>query len=217
MEDKIGVFLCTGYGIGEALDVEALGKIADGDAARRERERAEARLDAKDERMMGLMDKAMGVAADKQAETKDALSQAADRAARAIPPVWPLASSVAVNPFLGQTGDDLTTTAARLRRVAGAPVTRPRSAWPPSQSPPAGPAPLSMSGECSAGTDRAEYAVTADGKVKLCTVQRHAIGAGQHDVGRSKFTGGRPAAYKGFNTIHDDEVRFFVLKHFQRV
>jgi quinone-modifying oxidoreductase subunit QmoB len=28
MEDKIGVFICTGYGIGEALDIDALGKVA---------------------------------------------------------------------------------------------------------------------------------------------------------------------------------------------
>ncbi|MEJ2719898.1 MAG: FAD-dependent oxidoreductase [bacterium] len=28
MEDKIGVFICTGYGIGDALDIEALGKVA---------------------------------------------------------------------------------------------------------------------------------------------------------------------------------------------
>jgi quinone-modifying oxidoreductase subunit QmoB len=28
MEDKIGVFICTGYGIGEALDIEALCKVA---------------------------------------------------------------------------------------------------------------------------------------------------------------------------------------------
>jgi uncharacterized protein YbcC (UPF0753/DUF2309 family) len=55
------------------------------------------------------------------------LSAAADRAARAIPPAWPLASSVAVNPFLGQTGEDLATVAARLERVAGAGVTLPRS------------------------------------------------------------------------------------------
>jgi hypothetical protein len=51
-----------------------------------------------------------------------------DQAARAIPPVWPLASSVAVNPFLGQAGESLATTAARLGRVAGLPVTMPR-AW----------------------------------------------------------------------------------------
>lgn len=52
---------------------------------------------------------------------------AADRAARAIPPVWPLASSVAVNPFLGQTGESLAQVGARLARVAGVPVTMPRS------------------------------------------------------------------------------------------
>ncbi len=53
--------------------------------------------------------------------------EAADKAARAIPPVWPLASSVAVNPYLGQTGEDLAQVAARLARVAGTPVTMPRS------------------------------------------------------------------------------------------
>ena len=55
------------------------------------------------------------------------LDAAADRAARAIPPVWPLASSVAVNPFLGQTDQNLATVAARLARVAGVAVTMPRS------------------------------------------------------------------------------------------
>jgi uncharacterized protein len=55
------------------------------------------------------------------------LQRLADRAARAIPPVFPLASSVAVNPFLGQTGEDLATAGARLARVAGATVTLPRS------------------------------------------------------------------------------------------
>lgn len=55
------------------------------------------------------------------------LDAAADRAARAIPPVWPLASSVAVNPFLGQTHERLAVVGARLARVAGAPVTMPRS------------------------------------------------------------------------------------------
>ncbi|WP_200932973.1 putative inorganic carbon transporter subunit DabA [Brevundimonas sp. Leaf168] len=54
--------------------------------------------------------------------------RAANRAAHAIPPVWPLASSVAVNPFLGQAGEDLATAGARLARVAGASVTMPR-AW----------------------------------------------------------------------------------------
>ncbi len=55
------------------------------------------------------------------------LATAVDHAARAIPPVWPLASSVAVNPFLGQTDEDLATVAARLARVAGTAVTMPRS------------------------------------------------------------------------------------------
>lgn len=53
--------------------------------------------------------------------------QAADRATRAIPPLWPLASSVAVNPFLCQTGEPLATAAARLRRTAGIALTMPRS------------------------------------------------------------------------------------------
>ena len=55
------------------------------------------------------------------------LLAATDRAARAIPPAWPLASSVAVNPFLGQANEELATVAARLARVAGAAVTMPRS------------------------------------------------------------------------------------------
>ena len=29
MEEKIGVFICTGYGIAEALDVDALSKVGD--------------------------------------------------------------------------------------------------------------------------------------------------------------------------------------------
>ena len=59
---------------------------------------------------------------------RDALdvSAAADRAARAIPPAWPLASSVAVNPFLGQVHESLAKVGARLQRVAGAPVAMPR-------------------------------------------------------------------------------------------
>ena len=55
------------------------------------------------------------------------LQAEADRASRAIPPLWPLASSVAVNPFIGQTGETLAEAGARLARVAGAPVTMPRS------------------------------------------------------------------------------------------
>ena len=56
-----------------------------------------------------------------------AVSTAVDAAARAIPPVWPLASSVAVNPYLGQAHESLATVGARLGRVAGLPVTMPRS------------------------------------------------------------------------------------------
>ena len=56
-----------------------------------------------------------------------ALDAAADRAARAIPPVWPLASSVAVNPYLGQASESLAMVGARLQRIAGQPVTMPRS------------------------------------------------------------------------------------------
>ena len=55
------------------------------------------------------------------------LEAAAQAAARQIPPVWPLASSVAVNPFLGQITETLADTAARLSRVGGIPVTMPRA------------------------------------------------------------------------------------------
>jgi uncharacterized protein len=56
-----------------------------------------------------------------------ALAAAVDAAGRSIPPVWPLASSVAVNPYLGQSGELLSKAGARLGRVAGLPVTMPRS------------------------------------------------------------------------------------------
>jgi uncharacterized protein len=55
------------------------------------------------------------------------LLQAVEAAARAIPPAFPLDATVAVNPFLGQTGEDLATVAARLSRVAGIRVTRTRT------------------------------------------------------------------------------------------
>ena len=42
-----------------------------------------------------------------------AVLDAAEAAARAIPPAFPLDATVAVNPFLGQTGEDLASTAAR--------------------------------------------------------------------------------------------------------
>ncbi|MDP5362546.1 MAG: DUF2309 domain-containing protein, partial [Paracoccaceae bacterium] len=51
----------------------------------------------------------------------------AEAAGRAIPPLWPLSSSVAVNPFLGQTEQTLPQVAALLARVAGTSVTMPRS------------------------------------------------------------------------------------------
>ena len=55
-----------------------------------------------------------------------ALAAAGDAAARQIPPLWPLASYVAVNPFLGQTGETLAETGARLGRVGGVPIAMPR-------------------------------------------------------------------------------------------
>lgn len=56
------------------------------------------------------------------------LKTAVDRAIRAVPPLWPLASSVAVNPFLGQGEESFTQAGARLARVAGVSLTMPR-AW----------------------------------------------------------------------------------------
>ena len=58
----------------------------------------------------------------------DKLLRAAEAAARAIPPAFPLDATVAVNPFLGQTGTDLSHAAARLGRVAGVGLTQPRPA-----------------------------------------------------------------------------------------
>lgn len=55
------------------------------------------------------------------------LLAAAEAAARAIPPSFPLSATVAVNPLLGQTGEDLPTAAARLARVAGVRLTQPRA------------------------------------------------------------------------------------------
>ncbi|EDQ33535.2 hypothetical protein HPDFL43_09872 [Hoeflea phototrophica DFL-43] len=53
--------------------------------------------------------------------------KSAEGAARAIPPAFPLEATVAVNPFLGQTGEDLATAAARLERVAGVSILQKRS------------------------------------------------------------------------------------------
>lgn len=52
---------------------------------------------------------------------------AAEVAARAIPPAFPLDATVAVNPFLGQTGEPLAQASARLARVAGVGLTQPRA------------------------------------------------------------------------------------------
>lgn len=54
------------------------------------------------------------------------LTNSVDAAVRAIPPVWPLASSVAVNPYLGQSEMSLAQTGALLARVGGSPVTMDR-------------------------------------------------------------------------------------------
>ncbi|AXI54182.1 hypothetical protein SuNHUV7_39900 (plasmid) [Pseudoseohaeicola sp. NH-UV-7] len=55
------------------------------------------------------------------------LHAASEAASRAIPPLWPLSSSVAVNPFLGQTDQSLADVAALMGRVAGMSVTMPHS------------------------------------------------------------------------------------------
>lgn len=52
---------------------------------------------------------------------------AAMAAAAAIPPAWPLASSVAVNPWLGQTDEGLAMASARMARAAGIAMTLDRS------------------------------------------------------------------------------------------
>ncbi|MFY8092245.1 MAG: YbcC family protein [Niveispirillum sp.] len=55
-----------------------------------------------------------------------AMFAAANDALRAVPPAFPLEATVAVNPFLGQTGEDLAHAAARLARVGGVRLTRER-------------------------------------------------------------------------------------------
>jgi uncharacterized protein YbcC (UPF0753/DUF2309 family) len=62
------------------------------------------------------------------ASQESALRTAVTAAAAAIPPAWPLASSVAVNPWLGQTGEGLAMVAARMARAAGIAMTMDR-AW----------------------------------------------------------------------------------------
>jgi uncharacterized protein YbcC (UPF0753/DUF2309 family) len=53
----------------------------------------------------------------------------ANNAVKQIPPLFPLSSSVAVNPFIGQSGEPLATTSARLALVAGTRATPARSHW----------------------------------------------------------------------------------------
>lgn len=57
------------------------------------------------------------------------LVSAANEAVKQIPPLFPLSSSVAVNPFLGQTGASLPVTSAQLARVAGTRIMPARSQW----------------------------------------------------------------------------------------
>lgn len=53
----------------------------------------------------------------------------ANGAARAIPPMFPLSASVAVNPFLGQSDEPMAVSAARLARVAGTRIMPERAVW----------------------------------------------------------------------------------------
>ena len=63
-----------------------------------------------------------------RADPDDAqIAEAIEAAVRAVPPAWPLASSVAVNPFLGQTERTLAGTGALLARLSPGSVTMPRS------------------------------------------------------------------------------------------
>ncbi|HMB09232.1 putative inorganic carbon transporter subunit DabA, partial [Saliniramus sp.] len=59
----------------------------------------------------------------------DAVLTAMEKAARAIPPAFPLDATVAVNPFLGQIHEDLATASARLARVAGVRLVRERATY----------------------------------------------------------------------------------------
>ncbi len=63
------------------------------------------------------------------ADRVSGLLTSAEAAAKAIPPAFPLDATVAVNPFLGQAQEDLATASARLARVAGARLSRPRAEY----------------------------------------------------------------------------------------
>ncbi|WP_169543160.1 YbcC family protein [Sneathiella aquimaris] len=55
------------------------------------------------------------------------LKNAIDAAGQMIPPSWPLDSSVAVNPFFGQSTETLAHVAARLDRIGGIDIVMPRN------------------------------------------------------------------------------------------
>ncbi|MGE3335302.1 MAG: YbcC family protein [Rhodospirillaceae bacterium] len=60
------------------------------------------------------------------ANVAEDIRAAVERAGRQIPPSWPLAAAVAVNPFLGQCRESLAGVGARLGRITSAAVTLPR-------------------------------------------------------------------------------------------
>ncbi|KAA9009028.1 YbcC family protein [Histidinibacterium aquaticum] len=55
------------------------------------------------------------------------LFAAAEEAMRQVPPAFPLEATVAVNPWLGQIGEDRTTASARMARVGGGSLLLPRA------------------------------------------------------------------------------------------
>jgi len=57
----------------------------------------------------------------------EAVRAAIDTACARVAPLWPLASFVAVNPFLGFSGQSFASTCATLRRLAGADMLMPRA------------------------------------------------------------------------------------------
>lgn len=61
-------------------------------------------------------------------QTSDIL-EAGKRALRAIPPAFPLEATVAVNPFLGQTGQDFASASVRLAKTAGVSLTQTRRTY----------------------------------------------------------------------------------------
>jgi uncharacterized protein YbcC (UPF0753/DUF2309 family) len=69
----------------------------------------------------------MTMAAKHRDVAEDALWQKLDKAASAIPPLWPLTASVAVNPYLGHAEEDLALTSTKLARAAGVRATMPCS------------------------------------------------------------------------------------------